>query len=103
VLAVTFAVQFVVRAPLEASWDLPVGLALTAPATLDWAFGRFRPTAFSNPWRTLTGVLLGLALGRSLFIHVQRPFPPLLLAQSALVTVVALPVILATYRRRRGG
>jgi uncharacterized membrane protein len=102
-LAVAFVAQLIARAPLEVASDLPVGLALIAPATMDWAVGRFFPRAFSNPWRTLTGVLLGLALGRSLFIHVQRPFPPVLLAQSALVTAVAVPVILATYRRRRGG
>jgi hypothetical protein len=46
-------------------------------------------------------VLLGLALGRSLQVHVQRPLPAVLLAQAALVTAVALPVILATYRRPR--
>lgn len=103
VAIVAVVLQFVLRAPLEVSWDLPVGLALTAPATLDWAVGRFLPHRFSNLWRTLTGVLLGLALGRSLFIHLQRPFPPVLLAQSALVTVVAVPVILATYRRKRRG
>jgi len=92
---------FAVQAPLEWAHDVPVVLALTLPATADWAFGRFRPHAFSNPWRTFTGVLLGLGLGRSLFIHLQRPFPAALFAQFVLVTVVALPVILATYRRSR--
>ena len=92
---------FVLRAPLGWSLDLPVVLGLTFPATADWAFGRFRPRAFSNVWRTFTGALLGLAVARSLFIHLQRPFPTVLLAQSALVTVVVLPVILVTYRRSR--
>ena len=92
---------FVLRAPLEWPLDVPVVLGLTLPATADWAFGRFRPRAFSNAWRTFTGVLLGLALARSLFIHLQRPFPTVLLAQFALVTAVALPVILVTYRRSR--
>lgn len=101
-MALTLVALFVLRAPLEHRADLPAVLALTAPATLDWAFGRFRPHALSNPWRTATGIALGLALGRSLFIHLQRPFPVVLLAQLALVTAVALPVILATYRRSRG-
>lgn len=92
---------FALHAPLESPLDVPLVLGLTLPATADWAFGRFRPHAFSNPWRTFTGVLLGLGLARSLFIHLQRPFPTVLLAQFALVTVVALPVILATYRRSR--
>ena len=46
---------------------------------------------------------LGLALGRSLYVHVQRPLPGVLLAQAALVTAVAVPVILATYRKPRPG
>lgn len=103
VLFGAFVLQVVLRAPLELPWEVPVGLVLTVPATLDWAVGRFRPERFSNVWRTVTGLLLGLALARSLFVHVQRPFPVLLLAQSALVTAVALPVILVTYRRTRRG
>lgn len=102
-LFVALVIGFAVRAPTEHPLDLPVVLGLTAPATLDWAFGRFRPHALSNAWRTATGVLLGLALGRSLFIHLQRPFPAVLLAQLALVTAIVLPVILATYRSRPRG
>ena len=78
-------------------------VALVLPATLDWAYGRFHPHRFPNAWRTATGILLGLGLGRSLFIHVQRPMPPALLAQALVVTCVALPVILTAYRRNRRG
>ncbi len=94
---------FAVRAPLAWEGDLPLVLGLTLPALLDWAVGRFRPAGGSNAVRTLTGVLLGVALGRSLHVHVQRPLPAVLLAQAALVTAVALPVILATYGRPRSG
>jgi hypothetical protein len=103
VLFAAFFAQLALRAPLSTPWDLPVALALTLPALADWAYGRFRPHSGTNGWRTLTGVALGLALGRTLFVHVQRPLPPALLAQLGLVTVVAGPVILATWRRRRGG
>nr|WP_255666277.1 DUF2085 domain-containing protein [Myxococcus sp. AS-1-15] len=92
---------FVARAPLSWSWDVPAVLLLTLPALVDWAVGRFRPAAGSNAVRTATGGLLGLALARSLHVHLQRPLPGVLLAQAALVTGVALPVILATYRRPR--
>lgn len=101
VMLLTIVGLFALRAPREWRWDIPGVLALTLPALVDWAVGRFRPAAGSNFVRTLTGVLLGLALGRSLQVHVQRPLPAVLLAQAALVTAVAVPVILATYRRPR--
>lgn len=101
VLVAVMAVLFALRAPLDWRWDVPVVLGLTLPALVDWALGRFRPAGGSNAVRTLTGVLLGVALGRSLFVHVQRPLPGVLLAQAALVTAVAVPVILATYQRPR--
>ncbi|MFT3707464.1 MAG: DUF2085 domain-containing protein [Archangium sp.] len=94
------ALQLKFRAPLEHPYDLYAVIALTLPSTIDWAIGRFDPHRFSNAWRTGTGILLGLALGRSLFIHLQRPFPPVFLAQGIVVTAVALPVILASYRRK---
>ncbi|HYO59729.1 DUF2085 domain-containing protein [Archangium sp.] len=89
---------FKARAPLAWRWDVPVVLGLTLPALVDWAVGRFRPARGSNAVRTLTGVLLGVALGRSLFVHVQKPLPAVLVWQAALVAGVALPVLLATLR-----
>jgi hypothetical protein len=103
VLAAALVAQLTLGAPLEHPRDVPLGLALVAPATLDWAFGRFRPHRFNNLWRSGTGALLGLGLGRSLFVHLQRPLPSVLLAQLLGVTAVVLPVILATYRGRRPG
>jgi uncharacterized membrane protein len=102
VLFATMAVMFALKAPLAHALDW-LAVALIVPAVADWAYGRFKPLSGTNAIRTLTGVGLGLGLGRTLFVHVQRPLPPALLAQLALVTVVAGPVILATYRRRRGG
>ena len=98
VLLVVLVALFKLRAPLAWRGDVPLVLGLTLPALVDWAVGRFRPTGGSNAVRTLTGVLLGMALGRSLFIHLQRPLPPVLLWQAALVAAVALPVLLATSR-----
>ncbi len=95
--------EFALRAPLVARFDAWMGTALVLPATVDWAVGRFRPGAGSNAQRTATGVLLGIGLGRSLYIHVQQPFPTVLIAQLVLVTLVVLPVIFATYSRPRGG
>jgi len=93
--------QLALPAPLSHPLDLPIGLALVVPATLDWARGRLSPAAGSNGWRTVTGVLLGLGLARSLFIHLQKPLPMLLVAQATLVTLVGVPVILTAYWRSR--
>jgi uncharacterized membrane protein len=102
VLFLAFFAQFALHAPLRHPVDVPVGLALVVPATLDWAIGQFWPHASCNPLRSLTGVLLGLGLARSLFIHVQQPLPLVLLWQLGLVTAVSFPVILMTYLRRSG-
>jgi uncharacterized membrane protein len=103
VLVAVMVALFAVRAPLAWHGDVPVVLGLTLPALADWAVGRFRPASGSNAVRTLTGVLLGAALGRSLFVHLQRPLPPMLLWQAALVLLVALPVLLVSSRGSRNG
>ena len=103
VLLAVLVALFTVRAPLSWEWDVPVVLGLTLPALVDWAVGRFRPAGGSNAVRTLTGVLLGVALGRSLFVHFQKPLPPVLVWQAALVAVVALPVLLMTYGGPKDG
>lgn len=102
VMFAVIAAQFAVRAPLAWAYDGVWSVGLLLPALLDWAYGRFRPHAGSNGLRTLTGVLLGLALARTLYIHIQRPLPVWLLVQAGVVTVIALPVILATYKRGHG-
>ncbi len=94
---------FALRVPLTWRWDVPVVLGLTLPALVDWAVGRFRPASGSNAVRTLTGVLLGVALGRSLFVHIQKPLPAVLVWQAVLVAGVALPVMLSTSGRSRSG
>jgi uncharacterized membrane protein len=103
VLLAGLVAQLLLRAPLSHPWDLPVAVGLVLPATLDWAQARFAPHRFSNPWRTFTGALLGLGLSRSLFIHLQRPFPLALTSQAIVVMGVALPVIFVAYLRRRRG
>lgn len=101
VMFAAIGAQLAFKAPLEHALDVPLSIALVLPATLDWAAGRLQPHRFKNLWRTTTGVLLGLGLARSLFIHLQRPLPLALLGQGIVVTVIALPVIFAAYRQNR--
>jgi len=102
VLFAAIALQFALHAPLVWAYDGVWSLGLLLPALVDWAYGRFRPQAGSNALRTVTGVMLGLALARTLYIHVQRPLPLWLLVQAGVVTGIAVPVILLTYRANRG-
>lgn len=101
VLFAAIAVQARMRAPLEWWLDPVWALLLPLPALADWAYGRFRPHAGSNALRSATGVLLGLGLGRTLYVHLVRPWPAWLLWQAVLVTAVALPVILLSYKSSR--
>ncbi len=100
VMFLAIALQAFRRAPLDFPGQTLAVLAVTAPALLDWAYGQFHPQAGTNFRRTFTGVLLGLALGRSLYVHLVSPLPFVLLVQLGVVGAVALPVILVSYRRR---
>lgn len=104
VLFLGLLLQFMRNAPLQLRLDGLMGMALILPALLDWAYGRWRPHAGSNFWRTFTGVLLGAALARSIYVHLQRPFPPILVGQLALVGVVVAGVLLLGFftPRHRG-
>ena len=99
-LFVAIALQLAIRAPLALRWDIPAVLLLTLPALLDWARGRFQPAAASNGFRTLTGICLGAALGRTLYVHLRAPWPPMLIWQGVLVLSVALPVLAMAWKRK---
>ncbi|MDF1564934.1 MAG: DUF2085 domain-containing protein [Deltaproteobacteria bacterium] len=47
---------------------------LCLPALLDWSYSLFHPRPEGKLRRLLTGVLLGLGLSRTLWIHFQAPF-----------------------------
>lgn len=104
VIFAAIAAQFASGAALLWPADPWISTVLVLPALADWAYGRFRPQSGANWLRTGTGVLLGLSLGRTLYVHFQKPFHLWLLAQLGLVTVVAMPVILeALFRGRSRG
>ena len=97
---VTFAIQVTLAMPLFFALDPTFAVLLTLPSLVDWAIGQFWPRASSNLVRSTTGALLGVALGRTLFVHFHTPFPIALKLQMILVTAMALAVILISYTRR---
>jgi hypothetical protein len=88
--------------PLPAGpWDMPWLAIGSLPALLDWGLARLGRTPGSNPRRTWTGALLGLALGRAAGIHGLHPFHPLAVAYLAALGACAFGVELAARLRRR--
>jgi hypothetical protein len=65
---------------------------LPLPALLDWSLGRLGLGRSTNPRRVLSGLLLGGALGRMIYLHLLEPFRPLVLWQWGLLAVVVLGV-----------
>src|SRR5689334_15596394 len=97
------AIQIGLRTPKVLEQDLLVALLLPLPALVDWARGRFDPRSGSNGVRLATGALLGVALGRTLYLHLRQPGHPLVMAQLGFLLVVAAltEVISRPWRLRR--
>ncbi len=102
VMFATIAAQIALEAPLSWPYDAYVAFLLPAPAVLDWARGRFDPLSGSNPWRMGTGLLLGLSLGRTIYLHLVHPGFPVSMAQLGAIGAIAAVVELAAWRRGRG-
>jgi len=60
-------------APLHLSFDPWLLFALPLPAVIDWSVGQLTAWRGLNGVRLLTGGLLGVALGRALYIHMRHP------------------------------
>src|SRR5437867_10388003 len=101
-LFAALAIQIARHAPLSTPLDPVLALLLPVPALVDWSVGRFRPHAGNNALRTLTGVLLGASLGRTLYVHFQRPFHLWLDLQLLLCLLVAIPVLALSLRKPAG-
>ncbi|HEY3450834.1 MAG TPA: DUF2085 domain-containing protein [Myxococcales bacterium] len=101
VMFAMIAAQIALKAPLSWPYDTSVALLLPAPTMLDWARGRFDPLAGSNFSRVTTGILLGISLGRTLYLHLVNPGFPLSMAQLGAIGAIAVVVEAAVWWRRR--
>jgi uncharacterized membrane protein len=73
VLVTVLASQIAFKAASTRPWELWVVVGLTLPAFVDWARGRFDPRTGSNWVRMTTGVLIGVALSRMVYLNMVRP------------------------------
>ena len=89
-LALALGLQLSLGAPRQVSLlDWLGGLFLAAPALLDWGASRLRWPGH-NALRFVTGVLLGIALGRGFYLYFFDPLGPLLWIQLGLLGIGAL-------------
>ena len=102
VMFAVIALQLALRTPKALALDW-LALLLPLPALVDWARGRFNPRSGTNPMRLATGILLGAALGRTLYQHMRQPGHPLAMAQlgGLLVAAAMIEVISRPWRLRR--
>lgn len=101
VMFAVIAAQIALKAPLAWPYDAFVAFLLPAPTMLDWARGRFDPLAGSNLTRVITGFLLGISLGRTIYLHLVSPGFPLSMAQLGAIGAIVAGVELAVWRRGR--
>lgn len=88
-LLAAIALQSWLATPRLGTADHWIALLGAAPALLDWGTGRLG-RAGSHAGRLITGVLLGVALGRSLYLHFLDPPGEVLGVQVALLLFGAL-------------
>ena len=69
--------------------DWWIALVLAAPAVLDWGIGRLGHRG-RNSIRVITGVFLGIAVGRSLLLYFREPTNEIFWVQAALILTSAL-------------
>jgi hypothetical protein len=99
-LALLLALQLTgIVGPIRAEWA--VLYLLPVPAIFSWARRRLTGAAGSNPVATVTGVLLGVALGRGIFLYLHDHGSVAFWAQAAGLVVVVLTVeLLARFKIR---
>jgi hypothetical protein len=98
-LMLALEISGVVR-DVRVEWALLYVLPL--PAVVSWARRRLAGASGSNPLATVTGALLGIALGRGIFLYLENRASPCFWSQAAgLALAVVLVETVRWLRRRR--
>ena len=103
VMAAVVALQAVLRPPALGALDWWLVLGGTAPGLLDWGAGFVEPASGNNPRRVVSGILLGAALGRSLWLYFGDPRHEIFWVQVLFVIFTALTVFAVKRIRPPGG
>lgn len=102
-LLVVLVLQLLWPVP-RGAWDI-VWLGLPGwPALVDWARHRLgRSSRWGNGWRSLSGVLLGVSLSRTVYLNMIAPFClPVVLQLLGLAVFVLLVEVIRHWRLQRG-
>jgi len=92
-MAAALALQAVLRPAGLGQLDWWLVLGGSAPGLLDWGAGVIDPASGSNARRLITGILLGGALGRSLWLYFGDPRHEIFWVQVMLVIFTCLAVL----------
>lgn len=88
-LVATLVLQIAADLGAAAHWiDTLLTLGLAAPALFDWGLSRLRARG-RNAWRLLSGALLGVALGRGLYLYFRDPLAEIFWTQIAVLLIGA--------------
>ena len=84
----------------EGPWDIFWVYLTPLPALVDWSRSRILGRLGSNRLRTMTGVLLGLGLARTIFLNMKNPAHWLLISQVGAMVFFSVFVELLARNRR---
>jgi hypothetical protein len=76
-------------APLHVDWDSVIFWACPVPAVVDWSIGQLTTWRGSNALRVLSGALLGVALGRTVYVNMRHPGDPRVLVEVLGLSAIA--------------
>ena len=103
VMFAALALQWVLDLGPAGRVDMLMTMGLAIPALLDWGEGVLDPRTGNNPRRLITGAMLGVALGRSLWLHAQDPQGELLWIQLFLLGAAGVAFLVVRYLRPEDG
>jgi uncharacterized membrane protein len=89
-LVVVIALQMALALGPMGLLDWWIALLGVLPAVVDWGLGRLECGQGSNRLRVMTGLIAGVAMGRSFFLYLRDPMHEIFWVQIVLLVMAAL-------------